>query len=103
MEILRVAQKVRRAILGVAGAVWVAALGFNAILDNAYVNYPRVPNAEIGRTIPYEVKRIVVYVTEGQATALNWLSWLQIGSGAVILISLILTQKWPFGIEDRRA
>jgi hypothetical protein len=88
-------QKIRWAVLAGAAVAWVAAMIFQGILDNTYVNYPRVPNPEIGRTVPYEVKRVVVYITKDQSAVLDWLRWVEIGSGALILISLILNQKWP--------
>jgi hypothetical protein len=88
-------QKIRWAMFAGTGVAWVGALGFQTLLDNTYVNYPRVPDAEIGRTVPYEVKRVVVYITEGQSAVLDWLRWVEIGSGALILISVVLNQKWP--------
>jgi hypothetical protein len=90
-----VPQKIRRAVLAVAGVAWVAAMASQGVLDNTYVNYPRVPNPEIGRTVPYEVKRVVVYITRDQSAVLDWLRWVEIGSGALILTSLVLNQKWP--------
>jgi hypothetical protein len=88
-------QKIRWALFAGAGVAWVGALGFHTLLDNNYVNYPRIPNAEISRIVPYEVKRVVVYITEGQSAVLDWLRWVEIGSGALILISVVLNQKWP--------
>jgi hypothetical protein len=82
-------------VLAGAAVAWAAAIFFQAILDNAYVNYPRVQNPEIGRTVPYEVKRVVVYITKDESAILDWLRWVEIGSGVLILISLVLNQKWP--------
>jgi hypothetical protein len=84
-------QKIRWAMFAGTGVAWVGALGFQTLL----VNYPRIPNAEISRIVPYEVKRVVVYITEGQSAVLDWLRWVEIGSGALILISVVLNEKWP--------
>ena len=65
------------------------------VLDNTYVDYPRIPDPEIGRTVPYYAKSIVVYITKDQRTVLVWLHWILIGSGALLLISLLVNQKWP--------
>ena len=88
-------QKIRRVILGLAGLALFASLVFDTMLASMFINYPRVPNPEIGRVFPHELKGIVVYVTDRQSRILTALWWTQIGSGSVILISLFLNQKWP--------
>jgi hypothetical protein len=84
-------------VLASAAFAWVAAFVANAILDFTFVDYPRVPNLELSRTVPYEVKHIVVYITENQRDILDWLQRVEIVSGVLILISLILNQIWPLG------
>lgn len=86
---------IRRAILAAAGVAWAAALILHALLDFTYIDYQRAPNPEIGRTVSYGVKHVVVYITKDQRSFLGWLRWVLIGSGSVILISLILNYKWP--------
>jgi hypothetical protein len=95
MKQIDVLQKVRRLVLAGAGVAWVAAMVAHGLLDNTYVNYPRVPDPAQSRTVPYEVKRVVVYVTEIQSDVLCMLEWTEIVSGALILISLILDQWRP--------
>jgi hypothetical protein len=65
-----------------------------ALLDTTFVGYPKVPNSETGRTVPYEVKRSLVYITDTQGRILTVVWWAQIGSGCLILICLILNEKW---------
>lgn len=91
MEQIDVLQKTRKLILAGAGVAWVA----RGLLDNAYVNYPRIPDAAQSRTVPYEVKRVVVYVTKLQSDVICMLEWTEIVSGGLILISLILNQWRP--------
>jgi hypothetical protein len=94
-----VLQKVRWAVLAGATVAWGAAWLCQAVLDNTYVSYPRVPNPELGRTVPYVAKSVVVYITEDQSIVLDWLRRIEIGSGALLLISLILSQKWPLRLN----
>ncbi len=66
-------------IIGVSAAVVLIVAWFaSGILENTYVNYPRSPNAGEGRTVPYAVKGIVVYITDRQQHLLSWLTWIVI-------------------------
>ncbi len=76
-----------------AALPWAAAMGSNIILALTYFNYPRIANPETGRTVPYEVKRVIVYITEGQSEVLYCIRGIEIVSGALIFVSLILNQK----------
>jgi hypothetical protein len=87
--------RIRYGVLAAAGVVWVLANVLLGVLDNTYVNYPRVANADVGRLIPYEVKGVIVYITSDQRFILDCLNWAEIGSVPLILISLLLNQKWP--------
>jgi hypothetical protein len=87
--------KIRLIIIAAVGLAWVAAMFLQGALDNTYVNFARVPNPEIGRTVPYSVKRVVVYITQDQSDVLDWLRCTETASGTLILISLILNEKWP--------
>jgi hypothetical protein len=53
-------------------ALFVAAFA-SVALDSSYVAYPRTPDPSIGRIAPYEVKGVVVYVTEGQRAVVSLL------------------------------
>jgi hypothetical protein len=97
-----VLQKMRKFVLAVASISWVAAMVTNAAFDNVFIGYPRIPDSAASRTVPYEVKRVVVYVTERQSDALYVLEWLQIISGSLIVISLFLAQWWPMRPADTR-
>jgi hypothetical protein len=74
---------------------WVGATIFQSALDNTYVYYSRVPNPSLGRLVPYHVKRVIVYITRDQSKTLQWLRWVEIGSGTLILITLVTNRKWP--------
>jgi hypothetical protein len=88
-------QRLRKVVLVSAALGWTAAFSLNFVFDLTYFNYPRIPNLELTRTVPYEVKRVVVYMTEDQSDVLYWLRWIEIASGALLFISLALNQKWP--------
>lgn len=88
-------------IVAVAAAiVFIAAWFTHGILDNTYVNYPRIPNKEEGRTVPYAVKGIVVYISEGQQVLLSWLTRIEIASGIVLAFVIILHRGDPFRSKD---
>ncbi len=54
-----------KTITGVSAAILLVVAWFAyGVLENTYVNYPRTPNLEQGRSVPYAVKGIVVYITE---------------------------------------
>ena len=84
-------------IVGVSAAIvlivaWLA----SGLLENTYVNYPRSPNLEEGRTVPYAVKGIVVYITQGQQHLLSWLTWIEIGSGMIAALVILIHRGDPF-------
>jgi hypothetical protein len=88
-------RRLRKVVLIGAALAWTAAMGSSIVLDITYFNYPRITNPEISRIVPYEVKNVVVYITEGQSETLYWIRWIEITSGVLIFIGLILNQKWP--------
>ena len=84
------------AIFAAAAVAWVAAIVTNGILDNSFVvNAPRTPDPSTMRTVPYVVKRVVVYISEDQLELMSWLRWIQVLSGGGILVNLLLNLKWP--------
>jgi hypothetical protein len=93
-------QRIRYAVLAAAGVAWAVANVLLGVLDNSYVTYPRVADADVGRVIPYEAKGIIVYITSDQRLTLRWLNWVEAGSVPLILVSLVLNQKWP--LHQRR-
>jgi len=86
--------KIKR-IVGVGAAIILIASWFSyGILENTYVNYPRYPDA--GRTVPYAVKGIVVYINREQQNLLSWLTWIEIGSGMVAALVILIHRGDPF-------
>jgi len=79
-----------------AGLVLVAAWFYSGSLENSYVSYPRVPIRADGRIVPYVVKGNVVYITKDQRTLLSWLLWIEIGSGAVAALVILVHGGDPF-------
>jgi len=83
-------KKLGVAMAAAAGFVFVLSLVIGWILENTYVTWQREPNPALGRTESYTVKSLTVYITPGEREILTWLTRLEIGSGAVILLGLIL-------------
>lgn len=73
-----------------AGLVFVLSIIVGWALDNAYVTRPREPNPALRRTEPYAIKSLTVYITPTEREVLTWLARVEIGSGAVFLLGLIL-------------
>jgi hypothetical protein len=46
----------------IAALIFVGAWFWSGWLENDYVNWPRTPQPEMGRTIPLKVKGITVYI-----------------------------------------
>jgi hypothetical protein len=88
-------QRLRYAVLALGGVIWAVTNVWLGMLDNSYVNYPRVANPDAGLVIPYEVKNVVVYITSDQRFLIRCLNWAELGSAPLILVSLLLNQKWP--------
>jgi hypothetical protein len=91
--------RTRKAILAIAAFGWVAAFVLHGILDFTYFDYSRIPDPALSRTVPYEVKHTIVYITANQRDILDWLQRIEIVSGVLILISLLMNQKWPIGLD----
>jgi hypothetical protein len=71
----------------------VLAIGFWwwGLLEMSYVGWPKLPQPEIGRTIPHEVKGIVVYISPKDAEFGRRLTWTMIVSGALMTICLVFS------------
>jgi hypothetical protein len=61
-----------RAVCAGAAATWFAALVVYIGLAHSYGNYPRASDPEIGRTVRYNTKNHVAYITKDQRTTLDW-------------------------------
>jgi hypothetical protein len=84
-------------LVGASAAILFVAAAFGfAYFDNTFVNYPRSPDSELGRSVPYAVKGIVVYITQGQRQLLTWLDWIAIVSGMVMAVVLLVHRGDPF-------
>jgi hypothetical protein len=88
--------KVKRVVGAIVAIVFVAAWFAYGSLENTYVNYPRSPDVREGRTVSYNVKGIIVYITRGQNNFLSWLIWTEIGSGLIAGIVILIHQGDPF-------
>ena len=84
-------------IVGLSAAIVLITAWFcSGGLDNAYVNYPRTPNLDNGRTVPYRVKGIVVYITEQQRSLLSGLLWIEIFSASIVGLVILVHTGDPF-------
>jgi hypothetical protein len=86
--------KVFRWIGIIAGWVLLVAWFWSAAFDNAAVTWTRRPTPENGHIIPYPVKGITVYVTAGDRTLVTWLTRVEIGSGVVLMLMILLSGEW---------
>jgi hypothetical protein len=82
--------KIRRIILNGAGLLLAAAIGLRAVLELIYFDNPRRPDPATGRTVPYVVKNVTIYVTENLGDVFFWLQWSFYFLGAVVVVSAIL-------------
>jgi hypothetical protein len=88
-------------IVGVsAAAVFIVAWFTWGDLENTYVKYPRSPEPQEGRTVPHAVKGIIVYITESQRDLLSLLGWIQIGSGAIAALVILIHRGDPFRSKE---
>jgi hypothetical protein len=84
-------------IVGLSAAlIFVVAWYYSGFLENTYVNYPRSPNVGEGLIVPFVVKGIVVYISERQRLFLSWLEWIEIGSGGIAVLVILIHGGDPF-------
>jgi hypothetical protein len=83
-----------------AAAIFIVAWFSYGILQNTYVNYSRSPDAESGRTVPYAVKGIVIYITHDQQGLLSWLEWIEVGSGMITALVILIHRGDPFRSKE---
>src|SRR5258708_785086 len=90
-------------VVGISAAiVLIAAWFYSGSLQNSYIYYPRAPNPADGKVVPYPVKGIVVYITKDQRMLLSWLTWIEIGSGAIAALVILVHGGDPFKSRGRR-
>ncbi|MBA2402634.1 MAG: hypothetical protein H0V72_28855 [Bradyrhizobium sp.] len=78
--------------IGQASAfVLVVAFWWWALLEMDYVGWPKFPQPEIGRIIPYEVKNILVYISPKDAEFGRTLKWTMIVSGSLMAVCLVFS------------
>jgi hypothetical protein len=83
------------AALGIAAWSLFIGLVILAGFDAVYLSYPRTPDPETHRIVPYAFKNTVRYVTKEQMTTLHWLDWTLISLGVFIAVNLLINMKWP--------
>jgi hypothetical protein len=85
--------KIKKTVLTTAAVVLTVAWFTSGFLENLYVNYPRSPNPQDGRTVTHAVKGIIVYITKSQQELLSWLTWIEIGSGMVVVLLVLIDRR----------
>jgi hypothetical protein len=80
----------------IAAAVLIIAIFVYAYFLNTYIYFPRSPSPEAGRTVPFEVKGIIVYITQQQSDQLHWLLWATISSGVIFLLAVLILGREAF-------
>ena len=85
--------KFLRFLVGLAASIFLASIFYNALMDNEYVNFIRVPDPELGKVVAYHVKGIVVYITEAQSKFICWLRVLEFSSGGLAFSGMVI-QKY---------
>ena len=88
--------KLKKVIAITAAIVFIVTSFVHGILANTYVNYPRYPNPGAGKIVPYVVKGIIVYITQVQQNFLTWLMWIEIASGIVAALVILIHGGDPF-------
>jgi hypothetical protein len=86
---------VRQGILVAAAIALAVALVMQFSLDGLFVHFPRTSQPGEGLVVPYEVKNVVVYVTEFQSTALRALRLIEIVFGGLLVLGAFADWIWP--------
>jgi len=71
-----------------AGLVLVGAWFWFGGREMNFVTWPRVPQPEIGRTIPHQTKGITVYIAKADQEIQRRLAYVMIGAGIVTFFCL---------------
>jgi len=84
-------------IVGLGAAIILIAAWFaSGYLEDSYVYYPQVPNSEKGLTVAYNVKNIVVYISQKQRNFLTLLAWIEVVSAIVVALVFLIHRGDPF-------
>jgi hypothetical protein len=82
--------KITKIVGHAAAIIMIVAWWASGYLQTTYFRYPRSPIPEEGRTVPYKIKTIIVYLTEEERRNLPQLIWIVIGSGMVVVLVLLI-------------
>jgi hypothetical protein len=88
-------QTLRRIVLACSAVAAFGDMILYTVLENAYVNYPRVPDQGSGRVVPHHVKSVTVFITVHQSETIHSIEWILGGASVLIFISLLVNLKWP--------
>ncbi|HEX4409066.1 MAG TPA: hypothetical protein VH206_09860 [Xanthobacteraceae bacterium] len=88
--------KIKKIVAVSAAIILIGAWFASGILENTYVDYPRVPDSREGKVVPHAVKGIVVYITASQLDLLSWLTRIEIGSSAIAALVILIHRGDPF-------
>jgi hypothetical protein len=94
--------KIKKIISLGAALIFVAAWFAYGNLQNSYVGYPREPMPETGKIVPHPVKGGTVYITEDQSRFLYLLGWVQMISGIVAVLIILIHWGDPFRSAARK-
>jgi hypothetical protein len=92
--------KIKKIVLNSAVDIFTVAWFAFGLLENSYVYYPRSPRPEEGKTVPHEVKGIVVYITEWEQRRLSWLAWIEVGSAAIAGLVILIHRGDPYRSKE---
>jgi hypothetical protein len=70
--------------------------GFGSLENSIFINSPRLPNPQEGRTMAYAIKGINIYITNCQRELLSWLFWIAIGSATIAVLIAVIHGGDPF-------
>jgi hypothetical protein len=83
--------KIKKIVRVSAAIVLVVSWFALGLLVNSFVaNSPRSPSPEEGKTVPYEVKGIVVFITEEEQRLMSRLFRTAIGSGLIFVLVILI-------------
>lgn len=69
-------------------------IGLRGVLELFYFASPRQPDLASGRTVPYVVKNVTIYITGDLSDVFYWLYCSFNFFGAVTVISGVLSMVW---------
>ena len=86
--------KIGRIVLAAIGGTFTLSFFVYGAFENTYVNYPRVPNVELSRTVPWKAKEMTVYVTPQQKRSIDICWWIMVISGSLV-VPIVIIYKIP--------